>query len=561
MSSFDEHILTVVIIKGYTEGFLKLFLVFLKQRFFKDFLNCGYNSIIFNKYTLLRSSFINKSSREQIEKRVYTKKINLLFYEFTFKVFYSNLNSLNFKGISLKLSKHYFLYNANFQNNIKSLIKNNYKSNFIYLWVFTNSKKQIVFKKAINKSLKKGIHKVLPIIGQSRRFSKFLITKFLNTRSFLDSYYSKLPVYAPKENVPRVLSEKYTRKQQVPLQKQFGEDLEKKTGKKFPKQEIKRRFHHDFMMKQKRKLKNRPVIGYSYKSPAFLVKDSFFILKRSSLLLFYSYSFNNIFKLKNPTRRHLLQLNVFSIKEKVKLIRGRHLLYSILRYRKFFIWSCLTSFPYGGGYSGLVEKISIDKFNVFLKINLGLKTGPFNFKSNVFFNKTLKFLVKKKKSFYKFLSLIKVIGLNKLVHFLSKKSLITFRRFKYSKYVTIKKFRKKANNFKSMDPWLINKYLTKKYRLNEMGFYHVLKKFENMKEIRFFNSVRFFEKNKDFRHLFFWSKQEHAKKRFRQKDFNKKKGFWVSKKWGVRYEKTRIVYGVSPTVFDNAQKKNFQRKR
>lgn len=68
------NILIELIIKGYTESFLKTFLIFLKQRFFKNFVKNGSNTTIFNKYTLLRSSFVNKSSREQIEKRIYKKK-------------------------------------------------------------------------------------------------------------------------------------------------------------------------------------------------------------------------------------------------------------------------------------------------------------------------------------------------------------------------------------------------------------------------------------------------------------------------------------------------------
>ena len=97
--NFRGNVLIELIIKGYTEDFLNVFLVFFKQRFFKNFVKLGSNTTIFNKYTLLRSSFVNKSSREQIEKRIYKKKINLVFSEFDFKFFYSNLNSLNFKGL------------------------------------------------------------------------------------------------------------------------------------------------------------------------------------------------------------------------------------------------------------------------------------------------------------------------------------------------------------------------------------------------------------------------------------------------------------------------------
>jgi ribosomal protein S10 len=108
LETTKRHILVELRVKGYTEFFLTNFIKFLKQRFFKNFIKLGNTTLIFNKYTLLRSAFINKSSREQIEKRISINKINFIFSESDFKFFYSTLNSLNFKGVSLKISKFYF---------------------------------------------------------------------------------------------------------------------------------------------------------------------------------------------------------------------------------------------------------------------------------------------------------------------------------------------------------------------------------------------------------------------------------------------------------------------
>ena len=105
---WNHYIITELTVKGYTKNFLKVFLIFFKQRFFRSIMKSGSNSILFNKYTLLRSSFVNKSSREQVEKRILKKKIYLVFSEFDFKVFYGNLTALDFKGVSLRLSKHHF---------------------------------------------------------------------------------------------------------------------------------------------------------------------------------------------------------------------------------------------------------------------------------------------------------------------------------------------------------------------------------------------------------------------------------------------------------------------
>jgi len=172
------NILIELVIKGYTENFLKVFFIFFKQRFFKNFVKTSNKKIVFNRYTLLRSSFVNKSSREQIEKRIYKKKINLVFSEFDFKYFYSNLSSLNFKGISLKMSKFFFLDPNPIVTKVHNFLK---KKDFKFFWdTFSLDKKKSIIQKFKNKNL----HQVFPLIGLEKQISKKVSLKFLKKKSF-----------------------------------------------------------------------------------------------------------------------------------------------------------------------------------------------------------------------------------------------------------------------------------------------------------------------------------------------------------------------------------------
>jgi len=175
-----RHILVELRIKGYTEQFLKNFLIFFKQRFFKNFLKLGGDVVTFNKYTLLRSSFINKSSREQIEKRIHIKKINLVFSEFDFKLFYSTLNSLSFKGISLKISKFYFLCLKN-KINGKSIKNYFFDSNlFLFFWKNLSFKNKNLI---LGYSKKRKLNQVFTTISCKQSLSKHIGLKFLKKKS------------------------------------------------------------------------------------------------------------------------------------------------------------------------------------------------------------------------------------------------------------------------------------------------------------------------------------------------------------------------------------------
>merc|ERR1711998_764312 len=149
-----------------------------KQRFFKNFIKTSHKKIVFNRYTLLRSSFVNKISREQIEKRIYKKKINLVFSEFDFQYFYSNLSSLNFKGISLKMFKFFFLDSKPIVAKIKNLLK---KKDFNFFWDTLSLDKK---KKLIQNFKNKNLHQVFPLIGLEKDISKRVGLKFLKKKSF-----------------------------------------------------------------------------------------------------------------------------------------------------------------------------------------------------------------------------------------------------------------------------------------------------------------------------------------------------------------------------------------
>lgn len=170
-------ILIELIIKSYSKEFLEIFFIFFKQRFFKNFIKSQNKKIIFNRYTLLRSSFVNKKSREQIEKRIYKKKINLIFSDFEFKSFYTNLNSLNFKGISLKFFKYFFtskkILNKEQDNQLRI-------QHFKYFW---NNLNFIKKQKIITKYNKNNLHQVFPLLGLNEKVSKLVSLKFLKSKA------------------------------------------------------------------------------------------------------------------------------------------------------------------------------------------------------------------------------------------------------------------------------------------------------------------------------------------------------------------------------------------
>jgi len=146
-----------------------------------------------------------------------------------------------------------------------------------------------------------------------------------------------------------------------------------------------------------------------------------------------------------------------------------YLLNSILRYRKFFIWSTLKNNRKRSDYRKGLSKITIlDKFNIYYKLVLGLKISPFNLHKNIFLNKNFKFLLLKDKNFYLFTQLLKKQKLKSLNKVLNNKSFShkTFNKINYSYLLSIFK-KSKKNNRVTINPFLVRRYLTKKLDLKK----------------------------------------------------------------------------------------------
>lgn len=496
-----RHILVELRIKGYTEQFLKNFLIFFKQRFFKNFLKLGGDVVTFNKYTLLRSSFINKSSREQIEKRIHIKKINLIFLEFDFKLFYSTLNSLSFKGISLKISKFYFLCLKNKING--KFIKNYFFDSNLFLLFWENlsfKNKNLI----LSYSKKRKLNQVFTTISCKQSLSKHIGLKFLKKKSLR------------KNRIRKGLF---------------------KTAFKKPNWNQLSSFEKSFLSLNLKKQKN------------ILKVDRIFIRRNSSIFsLCYSYCFNNrnnklnLFKYlsKKEISKYL------SKKEIIQLYSKMYLLNSILRYRKFFIWSTLKNNRKKSDYRKGLSKITIlDKFNIYYKLVLGLKISPFNLHKNIFLNKNFKFLLFKDKNFYLFTQLLKKQKPKSLNKVLNNKSFShkTFNKINYSYLLSIFK-KSKKNNRVSINPFLIRRYLTKKLDLKKKKKEFLLYEKKNSL-IKFFNS-HFHFRSKILLFLVFWYKNSLKQLPKRQKLHIKKRlNFFLKRNWGIAWKsksKTKFFF-------------------
>jgi len=493
-----RHILVELRVKGYTEFFLTNFIKFLKQRFFKNFIKLGNTTLIFNKYTLLRSAFINKSSREQIEKRISINKINFIFSESDFKFFYSTLNSLNFKGVSLKISKFYFLVLKNkLENNIVNKTSS-YSKIFFPLWKnLLPGKKNLI----LIYSKKRKLNQVFTAISCKNLLSKHIGLKFLRNKSLRKNRLKKglFKTILNKPNFNEIMS-------------------------------LKKAFHNFNFEKRKTILK---------------LENSF--LKRNSSIfsLCYSYCFNNNNK-EVSLSTFLPSSDIFtylSKKEIIKLDDKKFLLNSILLYRKFFIWSSFRSNRKTSDYRrGLSKKVILDKFNIFYKLVLGFKTSPFNLHTNFFLRNNFPFLLIKDKVFYLFLKKLNKIKFDNLKTILKIKSLSfkTSNQLSYSHLIRIYK-KSKKNNVVSINPFLIRRYLTKNLtkKKNTFVFY------EKNSLIKFFNS-NFHFRTKIFLFLVLWYKSRlsqlsNRKKKHLQKRFS----YCLRRKWGTVWKsksKTRFFF-------------------
>jgi hypothetical protein len=414
------NILIELIIKGYTESFLKTFLIFLKQRFFKNFVKNGSNTTIFNKYTLLRSSFVNKSSREQIEKRIYKKKINLVFSEFDFKYFYSSLNTLNFKGISLKLSKYFFFDKFKKTSSNPSQFK---LKGFNFLWdSLSFNKKKLIMIKANYKNL----HQVFPLIGiKKNNFSKFIGLKFLKSRSLRKNRL--------KTGLFKILKKKSSYLVRNVFSKSFDSFM------------FNKRKTYLFLKKNK--------------NPLLKLRSNFFLLGFS-----YNISVNKKQKVKNFS----FLSNFLSIKEKNLLLNNKSMLNSVIRYRKYFIWPLFINNREVSDYRGGLSRISlIDKLNINFKLILGLKLKIFSVKHNIFFSKNLNFFSIMDKNFYRYLVLLNKNKFTDLNQVFYKKSLLVKINPDKTKFLLDNYKKLKTNSGQiTINPWLIRRFFIRSLKGN-----------------------------------------------------------------------------------------------
>ena len=488
---FRGNVLIELIIKGYTEDFLNVFLVFFKQRFFKNFVKLGSNTTIFNKYTLLRSSFVNKSSREQIEKRIYKKKINLVFSEFDFKFFYSNLNSLNFKGISLKLFKYYF-----FENNSKvghNLKKSYFLNGFEHLWkLLPQDKKKNLF----NLSENKNLHKVLPTIGLKKPFSKFLSLKFLKMKSFSKNRL--------KVGLFKVLNKKPTYTARALFSKSYNRSC----------------------------LNKRKVLSNSLNKTG----EPFSKVKAPIALLSYSYNFNSIY---NLNQNNVLNQNNFfyclSYNEKVKLLKEKYLLNFILRSRGSFISSFFINNRKINSYRGGLSRINlIEKLNIFHKLTQALKFGPFNFRFNMLFKNNFEFILNQEKHFYIFLRLLKQNKVKDLNSVFYNKTLLIDSKSCIKSEVSFLDFYKKIINRKtsiSINPWLIRRFIVQNIKGPKLKPFLV--QHQKYDIIKFLNNSLYF-KAKNISFFLMWYTSKMLKSSGKKKShLKKRRKYFLTRNWGL----------------------------
>ena len=504
------NILVELIIKGYTENFLKIFLVFFKQRFFSNFLKSSNNIVIFNKYTLLRSSFVNKSSREQIEKRIYKKKVNLLFSEFEFKLFYSTLSALNFKGISLKMSKYYFL-------NKKMLNSYNYLENFLFekklfkhLWNELSLKtKQFL----VNKN--ENINKVFTTISCKNSLSKHIGLKFLRSKSLRKNRLKKglFKVFFKKPN----FFEKYI-------------------------------FEKSFFILRNKRLNH-----------LLDLKNSFIKRKPSIFSLSYSYSFNTNVRLngkKSLANNKFFITHYFSNNEKLKLYSKPSVLNSICCYRNCFIWWLFINNRRKSDYrGGLSKQVVLDKFNIYFKLILGLKTGPFKSRHNMLFKNNFNFILNSDKNFYIFIKLLNKTNLKGLNKYINIKSLFLENRNKKIYTNVLKVLKKSKNNRKVVvNPWLVRRYISK--NLNLKSKRNILKVYEKNSLIKSLNNIVYFKSKALYFFLVWYKKSLKGSSKRTKFHLKKRLRYVLRRNWGILWR----LKSKNKFFFRFRKKKNFWKK-
>ena len=328
----------------------------------------------------------------------------------------------------------------------------NYISKFFLriFWCDYGLKRRVFFFKFLKKKIKKSFHKVLPVVGIMRKLSQNLRLKFLKMRSL-------------KKNR---------------LRSGFFRVMHKKVSSTF--------------------------------------KKSFLPFKSGCISLSYSYSLSNKLELEIPQfSSDFNKRLVFLEKNRSFLLKKKHLLCSILRYRRFLTGSFsgrITPFQVDGSVQFKTD--FMDQFNVYLKLFLSLNLGVFErwgggkpASAVKMHHRTPSFL--KKECFYDFLLLIRSLGLNNFIKFLSKKDLSLFfsnpKCFKMKSFFPLFQKKKTSKENFSTNPWVLygftlGKNLPKRAIKNRIRFLRGLQfetrsqiyyKFNDSKEVSFLASPRF----------------------------------------------------------------------
>ena len=135
-------------------------------------------------------------------------------------------------------------------------------------------------------------------------------------------------------------------------------------------------------------IKKDPFLFKTSRKNKTLNKNSFINSNFSILSLSYSYNFLSCLENTNLNKykRYGLIFQKKSLKEK-------SLVNSIYRYRNFFIWPLFNNNRKRNDFRGGLSRINlIDKFNLNLKLILGLKLNPFQPKYNLLFKNDFHFL-------------------------------------------------------------------------------------------------------------------------------------------------------------------------
>jgi len=278
-----------------------------------------------------------------------------------------------------------------------------------------------------------------------------------------------------------------------------------------------------------------------------LNKDSFINSNFSILSLSYSYNFLSCLENTNLNKykRHGL---IFQ----KKLLKEKSLVNSIYRYRNFFIWPLFNNNRKRNDLRGGLSRINlIDKFNLNLKLILGLKLNPFQSKYNLLFKNNFHFLSNEDKNFFLFLTKIDEKNLLKLGKILYIKSLILRKGFK-NLLEHLSKIKTKSLSF-STNPWLVRRsFLKNLKRLDKELFLKNYEKNDVIKSIR--NTLYFRYKPLIYFILLYQAKKKNSTGN-RKNHLEKRFKYLLKRNWGLIWR----IKNKNRFFFKKSKKKNFWR--